>query len=113
MVSVIGQLSTGVIGGAELADHRHLYLARVLEILLQFPSDAARQIASGKIVDLTRINHDPDLSTCLHGEHLLDPDEVAGECFEALEPANVRLEGLAASTRAGGGHGIGRLDKNG
>src|SRR5215204_5425052 len=62
----------GVLDRAGLADHRHLDLTRVRQLLLDLAHDVAREAGRSEIVDLLGPDQDPHLAAGLDGERALD-----------------------------------------
>src|SRR4051795_3335311 len=89
----------GVLRGAGLADDRDADLAGVGQLFFDLLGDVARDDLGGDVVDLVRLDHHPDLATCLHREHLLDAGLLARDLLDPLEPLHVVLERLAPRTR--------------
>src|SRR5262245_28685550 len=87
----------GVLDRAGLPHDRDLDLARVLELLLYLLGDVARHDLRREVVDVLRLDHDPDLATGLHRVHLLDARVARADLLEALEPLDVGLQALAPS----------------
>src|SRR4051795_2933153 len=88
----------GVLRGAGLADDRDADLAGVGQLFFDLLGDVARDDLGGDVVDLVRLDHHPDLATCLHREHLLDAGLLARDLLDPLEPLHVVLERLAPRT---------------
>src|SRR5215217_4901763 len=105
--------SLGVLDAADLADHRDLDLPGVLELLLDPLGHVAGQDLGGDVVDVLRLDHDPDLAPGLHGEHLVDTGVAAGDLLEALQALDVGLQGLAPRPGAAAGDGVGGLGEHG
>ena len=60
------------VDGTALTNHRHLDLARVLELVLDLPRDLVREQDRLVVVDLGRLDDDANLAPCLQGVDLLD-----------------------------------------
>src|SRR5688500_9356085 len=84
-----------------LADHRHLDLARLGEVLLDLLGDVAREPDRLLVGDLLAVDDDPNLAAGLDGEALLHALEARGDLLELLEALDVGLEDLAARPGAG------------
>src|SRR5438552_8034262 len=91
-----------------LPDHRHLDLARVLELVFDLAGDLVREQDRLVVVDLLRLHDPPDLATGLERVDLLDAAVVAGQLLEGLEALDVVLEALAASAGTRGRDRVGR-----
>src|ERR1043166_1212065 len=89
----------GDVDRAALADHRHLHLAGVLELILDLAGDLVREQRGLLVADLARADDHTDLAAGLQRVHLLDSRLRRRELLERLEPLDVVLEALAA--RAG------------
>src|SRR5215212_5107118 len=89
-----------VLRRAALADHGHLHLARVLELLLHRASDRVRQERRLVVVDVLRLHDHADLAAGVHGVHLLDARLALGDLLEVAQALDVVLERLAACARA-------------
>src|SRR3954470_12417311 len=98
--------SLRVVDGTRLADHRHLDLARILELVLNPPRDVLRQPDRLFVRDLLALDHDADLAPGLEGERFRDAFERVGNSFELLEPLYIRLEDVAAGAGPGRGDGV-------
>ena len=98
---------------AGFADDRHADLARVGEFLFHLLGDVAGDHLRLDVVDLVRLDHDPDLAARLHGEDLLDALLVRGDLLEALQPLDVHFQRLAARAGAAAAHRVGRLGEHG
>src|SRR5207237_1050182 len=93
---------------ARLADHGHLDLTGVLELVLDLAGDLVGEQHRRVVVDLLRLDDDTDLAAGLERVDLLDALVAGGDAFERLEPLDVVLEALAARTGPGGGDRIRR-----
>src|SRR5262245_23469389 len=87
---------------AALPDHRHLDLARILELALDLARDLVREQHRLVVVDLRGLHHDADLPARLQREHPLDSLLLGGDLLEVFETLDVVLEALAAGARARG-----------
>ena len=85
----------------DLPDHRDPDLTRVLQLLLHLLRDVARDHLRGEVVDVLRLDQDPDLAARLHRVDLLDAREGVADLLQAFQPLDVGLERLAAGARAG------------
>src|SRR2546426_3442715 len=99
----------GVLGRADLADHRDLDLAGVLELLLHLFRDVPRDHLCGEVVDRLGLDQDADLTSRLHRVDLLDPGERVADLFEPLQTLDVGLERLATSARPAATYAVGDL----
>jgi hypothetical protein len=91
-------------------DHRHLDLARVLELLLDLAGDLVREQRQRVVVDRAGRDHDPDLAAGLHRVDLVDALVALGDLLELAQALDVRLERLAAGARAARRERVGGLD---
>ena len=105
--------SLGVLDAADLADDGDLDLPRVLELLLDPLGHVAGQDLGGDVVDVLRLDHDPDLAAGLHGEDLVDARVAAGDLLEALQALDVGLERLPAGPGPAARDGVGGLGEDG
>src|SRR5690242_5637016 len=103
----------GDVNGPALPDYSHLDLPGVLELVFDLARDLVRQQYRLVVVDLLRRHDHADLTPGLQGVDLLDADVVAGQLLEGLQPLDVVLEALAASTRTGSGDGVGGNQQDG
>src|SRR5580765_7374315 len=99
----------GVVDGAGFANHRHLDLARVFELVLDPPRDVLRQPDGFLVGDLLALDHDPDLAARLQRERLRDALERVGDPFELFQALDVGLEDVAARPRTCRRDRVGRL----
>src|SRR3954454_7598488 len=99
-----------VLDRARLADHRHLDLTRVGQVVLDLLHDVAGEAGRGEVVDLLGAHEDPDLAAGLDGERALDPGEALGDPLQVLEALDVRLHRLAPGPRARCADRVGDLD---
>src|SRR3954449_11755758 len=102
--------SSSVVRGPRLPDHRHLDLARVLELLLDLAGDLVAEQDGGVVVDRGRLDHHADLASRLHRVDLLDARVARGDLLEVAQALDVLLQRLAARARAGARQGVGGLD---
>ena len=65
------------------------------------------------VVDLARLDDDPDLAARLERVDLLDSRLLCRDLLERLEPANVALEALAAGARSRCRDCVGRDQEHG
>src|SRR4051794_34346748 len=89
-----------------LADHGHLDLAGVGQLLLDLASDVLRQPERRLVADLAAVDDDADLAAGLDGEGLLHPLEARRDLLQLLQPLDVGLQHLAAGPPAGGRQGV-------
>src|SRR5258706_1554418 len=89
------RMLTGIFHGASLTDHRHLDLARILELRLDLFRHVFRHPERLVVGDLRRLHDDPKLSSRLDGERLLNALETVRDVFEFLQPLDVSLQNLA------------------
>src|SRR5690606_33310029 len=99
MIIAMSTPSACEIHGPRLPYHDHLDLTRVLQLLLETPSDLLAHVHHPLVVDPLRVDHDPDLPARLDREAALDALEALGDLFDLLQPLDVRLEHL--TPRAG------------
>src|SRR5436853_1996280 len=97
----------GDVDRAALADHRHLHLPGVLELILDLARDLVREQRGLLVADLARADDHTDLAAGLQRVHLVDSRLRRRELLERLEPLAVVFEDLAARTRSCGGVTIG------
>src|SRR6476661_989226 len=71
--------SSSVVGGPRLPDHRHLDLARVLELLLDLAGDLVAEQDRAVVVERARHDHHADLAAGLHGVDLVDAVVAGGD----------------------------------
>src|SRR3954454_11977749 len=93
--------SLGVVRGPALADHGHLDLAGIVELLLDVARDLVRQERGSVVVDLLRLDDHADLPAGVDGVDLVHADVAPGDLLELREPIDVGLERLAARARPG------------
>src|ERR1044072_8689147 len=91
-----GRALLRVVHRARLADHRHLDLPGVLELLLDVARDLARQRAGAVVADRARLDDHADLAAGLHGVHLVDAVVAGGELLQVAQALDVLLQRLAA-----------------
>ena len=91
--------SAGVVDGSGLADHGHLDLAGVVELLLDLAGDLVRHEDGVVIADLLRLHDHPDLAAGLQSVDALDARLLGGQLLEGLESLDVRLEALSSRAR--------------
>src|SRR5204863_31552 len=60
------------VDGAALADHGHLHLTRILELVLDLPCDLVREQDGAVVVDLPGTDDDANLAPRLEGVELVD-----------------------------------------
>src|SRR3954453_5088380 len=98
VVHVTGRVPRDV-DGAALADHSHLDLPRVVELVFDLAGDLVRQKHCAVVVDLAGMDDHADLAAGLERIPLLDAGPPRRQLLERFEPFDVVLEALAA--RAG------------
>src|SRR5207253_1963546 len=81
---------------ALLADHRHLDLARVLELFLDVARDLVGEQLRLVVVDLLGLHDHTDLAPGLERIDAIDALPLRRQLLERLEALDVRLEALAA-----------------
>ena len=69
-----------------------------MEFLLDLFRDVTRDDLGLQVVDISRFDHDTDLTTRLHRERLHDTGMTRADLLETLQPLHVRFEGFPAST---------------
>ena len=90
-----------------LPDDGHLDLTRVLQLALDLAGDLVREEDSRVVVDLGRLDHDPDLPARLKRIDPFDALLRRRDLLERLEALDVVLQALAARTRARGRDSVG------
>src|SRR5262245_3880972 len=90
------------------ANHRYLYLTRVLELGLDPLGEVLRHPEALVVRYLLGVDDDAQLTPGLDGEGLLDPFHPFGHLLELLEPLDVGLQDLAPRPGTGGRDGVGR-----
>src|SRR4051794_30682515 len=90
-----------VVGRPRLPDHRHLDMARILELLLDLAGDLVREQHGAVVVERAGHDHHADLAAGLHGVDLVDAVVAGGDLLEVAQALDVLLERLAARARAG------------
>src|SRR5258705_10097000 len=98
-----------IVRGARFADHRHLDLSRILELVLDPARDVLRKPDRFLIGDLFALDHDADFAAGLQREGLRDTLEGVGDPFELFEALDVAFEDVAPRAWPRGGDGVGRL----
>src|SRR5919204_1800271 len=84
----------GVVNGPGLADHGHLDLAGVLELLLDLAGDLAGEGRGVVVVDRPRGHDHADLAAGLHRVHLVDAFVARGDVLELAQALDVLLQRL-------------------
>src|ERR687892_2847814 len=102
--------SSSVVGRARLADHGHLDLAGVLELLLDLARDLVREQYRAVVVERARRDHHADLAAGLHRVDLVDAVVARGDVLEVAQALDVLLQRLAARAGARAGERVGGLD---
>src|SRR6185437_10158940 len=100
------------VDGAALTDHGHLYLARILEPILDLARDLVGEQRRLVVVDGTRADDHPDLASRLQGIDLVHTGLRGSELLERLQTLDILLETLAPRARPAGRDGIGRDQEN-
>src|SRR5215208_7271685 len=90
------QASLRDVDRARLPDHRHLHLARVLEVVLDLARDLVREQDRSVVVDLVWLHDHANLPPCLERVDALDAGVRLRELLERREALDVVLEALAA-----------------
>src|SRR5450756_1291004 len=98
----------GVFDGPGLAHHGDADLAGETELAFDALRDVPRHELSSGVVDLLRLDQDPNLAAGLDGVGLLDTLERIGDLLQLFEPLDVSVQRLPARPRAGSGDGVGR-----
>src|SRR4029450_5103937 len=89
----------GEFGGSRFADHGHLDLTRVLELVLDLARDLVREQDRRVVIHLRRLDHDADLASGLESVHAFHSLLRRGDLLERLEALDVALQTLPAGTR--------------
>src|SRR5436190_6063182 len=84
-----------VLRGARLTHDGDADLTGIGQLLLDLLGNVAGDYLGADVVDVLRLDHDADLATRLHREHLLDARLLAGDLLDPLQPLEVVLECLA------------------
>src|SRR5215813_5457600 len=84
-----------VIDRAGFADHGHLDLTGVLELVLDAARDVLGEPHRFLVGDLLALDHDPDFAAGLQRERLRDALEGIRDPLELFQPFDVRLEDVA------------------
>src|SRR6266853_3010947 len=100
-----------VFDGPRLADHGDPDLTRKAELCFDPLGYIPCHQLSSCVIDLLRLDQDPDLATGLDGVGLLHALERVGDLFELLEPLDVCLERLASRAGPRGRDGVCRDEK--
>src|SRR5204862_7609870 len=74
-----------IVGCPRLPNHRHLDLARILELVFDAPRDVLRQPHGFLVGNLFALDHDPDLAPRLQRERFGHAAERVGDAFELFE----------------------------
>src|SRR5260370_17609747 len=101
-----------VLNRPRLADHGDSDLTRKAELCFDPLGDIPRHQLSSCVIDLLRLDQDPDLAAGLDGVGLLHALKRVGDLFELLEPLDVCLERLASPARARGAYGVSRDEQD-
>src|ERR1700674_203560 len=102
-----GLLLFGVLDGASFADYGDSDLTWETQLGLDPFGDVPRHQLGRSVVDLLRLDQDPDFAPGLDGVGLLDSLEGIRDLLQLLEPLDIGLQRLAARTRARSGDGVG------
>src|SRR5829696_3375481 len=98
---------------ATLADHSHLDLARIFELILDLARDLVRQQNGTVVVHLGRLDHYANLAARLKRIGLLHAGLLHRDVLESREALDVALEALAARARTRGRDRVGGDQENG
>src|SRR5713226_1022634 len=82
----------GVFDGPRLADHRDPDLPGKAQLSLDAFGDVPRHQLGSGVIDLLRLDQDPDLAAGLDGVRLLDSLERVGDLLQLFQPLDVSLE---------------------
>src|SRR5262249_14014592 len=86
--------------GPRLADHRHLDLAGVVELLLDGLGDVAADLDRVAVARLAGVGDDAHLAAGLDGVRVLHTGEARRHRLQLLQALDVLLQRLAAGARA-------------
>src|SRR6266849_2067781 len=101
-----GRRSLRVFDGPRLADHCDPDLAWKAKLRFDSLSDVSRHQLGSRVVDLLRLDQDPNLAAGLDGVRLLDALERVGDFLQLFQPLDVGLERLTPSTGASRRDGV-------
>src|SRR6185503_2583474 len=79
----------GVLHRPRLADHDHLDLSGILELLLHLARDVGRELERSRVVDVLGLDQDPDLAPRLDRERLLHAGKAVRDLLERLQALHV------------------------
>ncbi len=96
-----GGRSLGKINRPRLADDGHLDLPWVLQVLLHSLGHVLGKLDSRQVVDLLRLDDDPDLPSRLDGIGFVHPVKGVGDLFQGLDPLDVGFQRLPPCPWAG------------
>src|SRR5215213_5103236 len=81
-----------VVRRPRLADHRHLDLPGILELLLDLAGDLVREEHRAVVVQRPRLDHHADLAPGLHGVDLVHAVVARGDLLQVAQALDVLLE---------------------
>src|SRR5229473_802105 len=96
----------GVLDGPRLADHRDPDLPGKAQLSLDAFGDVSRHQLGSGVIDLLRLDQDPDLAAGLDGVGLLGSLERVGNLLQLFQPLDVGLERLTPCAWAGRRDGV-------
>ena len=111
--SFLGKTLFCVLHSAALADHIDLDLAGVIQRVLDLLGNGAGQQDDLIVADDVGLDHDADLTACLHGKGLLDALKAGRDLLQVLQALDIALHVLTAGTRAGSADGVADKKENG
>src|SRR5215203_3222835 len=103
--STSAPLLPGHLANPALADNRHLYLARILEVSLYLLGDIVGQLGGDTVVHFRGLDHNPYLTSGLDRVGFVYPSVSEGDVLQGAQALDVGLCSLAP------GAGTGRRDR--
>src|SRR5829696_171953 len=99
--STSAPLLPGHLANPALADNRHLYLARILEVTLYLLGDVVDQLGGDTVVHFGGLDHNPYLTSGLDRIGFVYPSVAEGDVLQGAQALYVGLRCLAPGAGAG------------